>query len=791
MIGLNALISPTSGWVLNTAVGINNAGQIVGQGTFNGQPAGYILTPVVDMAVITSQPPTTVSSINTPFAVTVAAQTAQGNVDASYSATVSVSIASGPAGSILGGAVTENAVNGVASFSGLTLNEPGTYTLQVTGAKLLAANTQVFSVTVPSPPSNLVPGPQSDLRSTVNPSGALVFNSLDGDSISVKDPALTGAALVALSVNEGTLKLGSTAGVVIVKGANNSKAVTLEGTAATLNTALSGLTYTPLATFSGRDTLTLVSSDLGHTSSGTQQSTTSQIAITDGSTTPTIGYTITDLGTLTGGTTSYADGINASGQVSGWSTAADGDWNAIVSSGGVMQDLGTLNLSPYSFASAINDSGETVGWNQQTIGYNQAFVFASGVMQNLGLSAIPLSIVSEALGINNNGDIVGLSSFSGDAPPVAFLYRGGVVTNLGTLPGGSESEAIGVNATDQVVGTSYTSAGVPLAFLYSNGVMQNLGTLGGTQSQANAINDAGEVVGISTTSGGASHAFVYINGVMQDLGTLLGASTSAANGINASGEVVGYSTMANGTAHAFVYGGSTMKDLNSLVAPSSGWMLDYANAVNVTGQIVGEGTVNGAIHAFMLTPVTAGAYNLHAPNVTNASTTENVPTSSGLVITPNAADGSLVTSFQITNITGGTLYLSDGVTPVSNGTFITVSQAAAGLIFSPAANSTATGSFTIQEAITANTTGLGGATTTATVAVSAPATTNSASAAVKTVKPAVASAAASSKTTAANTSATAALASTTSSATQAASSSLAVDAILAASGEISGFDWML
>src|SRR5262249_9738458 len=46
MRDLNALIPPGSGWVLTTANGINDAGQITGAGTFNGQTHAYVLTPV-------------------------------------------------------------------------------------------------------------------------------------------------------------------------------------------------------------------------------------------------------------------------------------------------------------------------------------------------------------------------------------------------------------------------------------------------------------------------------------------------------------------------------------------------------------------------------------------------------------------------------------------------------------------------------------------------------------------------------------------------------------------------
>src|SRR5262249_25371015 len=44
------------------------------------------------------------------------------------------------------------------------------------------------------------------------------------------------------------------------------------------------------------------------------------------------------------------------------------------------------------------------------------------------------------------------------------------------------------------------------------------------------------------------------------------------------------------------------------------------------------------------------------PSVTNATTDEDIQTTSGLVISRNVADGSEVTHFKITNITHGTLY---------------------------------------------------------------------------------------------------------------------------------------
>jgi hypothetical protein len=82
------------------------------------------------------------------------------------------------------------------------------------------------------------------------------------------------------------------------------------------------------------------------------------------------------------------------------------------------------------------------------------------------------------------------------------------------------------------------------------------------------------------------------------------------------------------------------------------------------------------------------------PSVTNAVTADGVQSTSGLVISRNAADGAEVTHFKITAITGGTLYKADGSTQITNGTFITYAEGQAGLKFTPSGSSG--GSFNVE-----------------------------------------------------------------------------------------------
>jgi Ca2+-binding RTX toxin-like protein len=139
----------------------------------------------------------------------------------------------------------------------------------------------------------------------------------------------------------------------------------------------------------------------------------------------------------------------------------------------------------------------------------------------------------------------------------------------------------------------------------------------------------------------------------------------------------------------------------------------WTPAANLSGNAMPAFTVlaRDNIGDNSLLPVTA-TVNVTAvadtPSVTSAATPANTQTTSGLVISRNAADGAEVTHFKITNITGGMLFQNNGTTPVSNGAFITAAQASAGLRFTPAQNSLVTGHFSVQASTSHSDSGLGG-----------------------------------------------------------------------------------
>jgi probable HAF family extracellular repeat protein len=106
----------------------------------------------------------------------------------------------------------------------------------------------------------------------------------------------------------------------------------------------------------------------------------------------------------------------------------------------------------------------------------------------------------------------------------AQLYQ---ITDLGTL-GGALSEALGLNNNGQIVGYSDMPGNAPYhAFLYDNGAMTDLGTLGGVMSAAQGINDAGQIVGYGSLPGETQHACLFWNGTKTDLGLLLPSNSFA------------------------------------------------------------------------------------------------------------------------------------------------------------------------------------------------------------------------------------------------------------------------
>ncbi|HXG08193.1 MAG TPA: Ig-like domain repeat protein [Gemmataceae bacterium] len=100
-----------------------------GNGNFNGSTSADLAHPVEVNPLVFAAVPSTVRS-GAPFGVRVELRNAAGQLITNFNGQVTLALASGPAGGVLGGTTTVNVVGGVASFTDLTLNRIGQYTFR-------------------------------------------------------------------------------------------------------------------------------------------------------------------------------------------------------------------------------------------------------------------------------------------------------------------------------------------------------------------------------------------------------------------------------------------------------------------------------------------------------------------------------------------------------------------------------------------------------------------------------------------------------------------------------------
>ncbi|MEI6075595.1 MAG: kelch repeat-containing protein [Verrucomicrobiota bacterium] len=335
-------------------------------------------------------------------------------------------------------------------------------------------------------------------------------------------------------------------------------------------------------------------------------------------------YRITDLGTL-GPNASFATGINASGQVSGYSAGGTNMARAWRYSPGIgLLDLGSFGGAD-NRALGINNAGHVTGYSTDTNGVAHGFVFSGGVLTDVGgpgggARAFPQHI-------NGVGQVAGFSTDTNGSDNAFLFSPPNIFSSLGTITNAAlpaASAAYGVNDLGRIVGIGTGSNNFNRAFRSTtSGTLEELGALGGDESWAYAINNSNQVVGSASFVTGDAHAFLMNDGAgMTDLG-MLGGYTSTAFALDNSGNVVGTAEIVNRTLHAVLWpSGGSARDLNELIPVNSGWVLTEARGVNDAGQIVGNGLLNGLPRAFLLTPASGADTNppvavLVANNITN------------------------------------------------------------------------------------------------------------------------------------------------------------------------------
>ena len=296
-------------------------------------------------------------------------------------------------------------------------------------------------------------------------------------------------------------------------------------------------------------------------------------------------------------------GMNMRAEIAGQYSLEDTTVRAFLWRKGTLLDLGTLGGST-AFAEGIDDFTRIVGGSflpdNATV---RAFAWLNGSMFNLPISFGGSNSVAH--GINDFGQIVGEAESAdltsrGFNKFNAYVWHSGRQAPLPTL-GGELTVAFAVNQLGHVVGLSETNVVEPNtgwflshAYLWRNGVMTDLGTVSGDEaSHANQVNSWDQVVGTS------SHGINMVGWSGNTLLNLLGISPDCS-----AFQYQGDPCFDWQNAHGFLWQKGKMYDLNKLIPPNSGWHLIAGDSINDLGEIVAAGYKDGgpSIRSCLLTP---------------------------------------------------------------------------------------------------------------------------------------------------------------------------------------------
>jgi hypothetical protein len=383
---------------------------------------------VTELAVLTQLPSGLVGS---PFSLTVAAEDAFGNVDTEFGGSVTVGLAANPGGATLGGTRNVTAQDGVATFSGLTLDQPGIgYTLQVSSSGLTAATTSPFNVLSSGPTFYSVISTSGGMSGS-DDTGTLPYvisqanaNTNPAGSVIEFDPTVFAAPqTITLS---STLVLSETAGPEVIDGPGAS-----------------------LVTVSGNDSVGVFSVSGGVTA------TLSGLTISYGF--ASLGGGIDNLGALTvsDSTFTYNNGSILGG--------------GIDNSGALTVSDSTFTYNSAFGGAGIDNEGTTVTVSDSTLTNNSASNGGGGIMNISTVIVSDSTIANDSASVG--GGILNLASATVSDSTIAYDSAegggGGGIDNSGTMTvsnstiandfaGGSDGDGGGIDNTHLLTVTDST-----------------------------------------------------------------------------------------------------------------------------------------------------------------------------------------------------------------------------------------------------------------------------------------------------------------------------------------------
>ena len=187
-----------------------------------------------------------------------------------------------------------------------------------------------------------------------------------------------------------------------------------------------------------------------------------------------------------------------------------------------------------SFATGINTSGQIIGLYIDSSTVAHGYLDIAGTFTNIDY---PSSIGTEAFGINDSGTIVGAYS---DATNTVhgFLDVAGTFTNI-DYPGATATIATGINSSGEIVGYWQDSSDNVFGFIYDGSVFTSLNVPLGTGTTPFGVNDKGEVAGFYQDATSMYHGFIYTDGAFSQVDVIGAVGGTELSRIKNSGAITG------------------------------------------------------------------------------------------------------------------------------------------------------------------------------------------------------------------------------------------------------------
>jgi large repetitive protein len=265
---------------------------------------------------------------------------------------------------------------------------------------------------------------------------------------------------------------------------------------------------------------------------------------------------------VSGATLTEAFGVNAQGTIVGLFEDSTSATHGFVDKGGVTTTF-DAPASTFTEVTGINDNGDIVGVFIDKSSAEHGFLeTSSGTFSQIDA---PGASTTLAFGINDSGTIVGrFVDSSGHIHGFSEQEQNGILipgtfTQIDVSLAGdttiTATRALGINHNGQIVGL-FDDASGEHGFVDTNGVFKAIDVPGATKTDARGIDANGDIVGVFDDAFGEHGFFLSPNGVFTTINGTQAVTTDAL-GTNAAGEVVGFFKDVTGT-HGFSAVGSLL-----------------------------------------------------------------------------------------------------------------------------------------------------------------------------------------------------------------------------------------